>query len=169
MEVPRGTYNPFEDPNELYSAARQIPPSGGVSGGAARPEPEYNTGYLRPSSITQPNLESALDLRERHVGGASAGAGAPGGGTAGGGLGANGTGDGRAGGLRVGAGYVSGPNVSEAARVYGYDQTGDLGTGGPGFDRANDFARFDILLFIGDFISNIDWDFALRFIRGFTT
>ena len=92
------------------------------------------------------------------MGGSGAGAGAPGGGTAGGGNGVNGAVDGRAGGLKFGGGYVSGPNVSEAARVYGYDQTGDLGTGGPGFDTANDFTRFAILEFIDAFISNIAWD-----------
>lgn len=132
MEAPKEVYNPFADPNELYSAVRTLPPASGPSGSTARPDPEHNTAYLRPTSITQPDLGSALDLRERHVGGT-------GGGSAGGaGPGASG-----AGGLGLGVAGVPGRSVTTgAAGIYAYDQSGDLGMGSPGFDRANDFARY---------------------------
>lgn len=135
METQKEVYNPFADPNELYSAVRTLPPASGPSGSTARPEPEHNTGYLRPTSVTQPDLGSALDLRERHVGGTGVSSGGSAGGA---GPGASG-----AGGLGLGVAGVPGRSVTTgAAGIYAYDQSGDLGMGSPGFDRANDFARY---------------------------
>ena len=123
MEVPREAYNPFTDPHGFYSAARPVSTRRCLAEAASRPEPEHNTAYLRPSSITQPSLESSLelDLRERRVGG---------------------TGAVGAGGCQVWVCWskqTSGLDGGVAARgssvgaggVYASDQAGDLGNGRP--------------------------------------